>query len=211
MGKLESKRMSKFYSQAGQDEWISSLFEFKREGYFLDVGAHNGIDINNTYFLEKELGWTGICIEADPAIFRSLSSNRKCTCINIAVSDQEGEISFLQDGFSGRESSSSGSIRIKTKSLREILNDQNPPKVIDYLSLDIEGMELKALMGFPFDEYEILAITVEHNLYTGKEDYKKEIKNFLENKGYLIFRENIESEGSPFEDWYINRIFKEKV
>ena len=211
MGKLEDQRMIKFYSQAGQDEWISSLFEFKREGYFLDVGAHNGIDINNTYFLEKELGWTGICIEADPVIFRSLSSNRKCTCVNIAVSDQEGEISFLQDGFSGRESSSNGSIRIKTKSLREILNDLNPPKVIDYLSLDIEGMELKALMGFPFDEYEILAITVEHNLYTGKEDYKREIKSFLEDKGYLIFRENIESQGSPFEDWYINRIIKEKL
>ena len=88
--------MSRFYSQAGQDEWISSLFEFKREGYFLDIGAHNGIDINNTYFLEKELGWTGICIEADPVIFSSLASNRKCTCVNIAVSDQEGEISFLQ-------------------------------------------------------------------------------------------------------------------
>lgn len=203
--------MSRFYSQAGQDEWISSLFEFKREGYFLDIGAHNGIDINNTYFLEKELGWTGICIEADPVIFSSLSSNRKCTCVNIAVSDQEGEISFLQDGFSGRESSSPGSIWVKTKNLKEILNDLNPPKVIDYLSLDIEGMELKALMGFPFDEYEILAITVEHNLYTGKEDYKREIKNFLEGKGYLIFRENIESQGSPFEDWYINKTLKEKL
>lgn len=211
MGELEDQRMNRFYSQAGQDEWISSLFEFKREGYFLDIGAHNGIDINNTYFLEKELGWSGICIEADPVIFSSLSSNRKCTCVNIAVSDQEGEISFLQDGFSGRESSSPGSIRIKTKSLKEILNDLNPPKVIDYLSLDIEGMELKALMGFPFDEYGILAITVEHNLYTGKEDYKREIKNFLEGKGYLIFRENIESQGSPFEDWYIDKSLKEKL
>jgi FkbM family methyltransferase len=200
--------MKKFYSQAGQDEWIPDLFKSKKGGYFLDIGSHNGIDINNTYFLEKELEWSGICIEADPKIFSSLITNRECKCINIAVSDVEGEISFFQDGFSGRELESPGSIRVKTKTLKEIFSEVNPPKVIDYLSLDIEGMELKALQGFPFEDYEILAITVEHNLYTGKEKYKQEIRELLESKGYIIYKENIESQGSPFEDWYINERIK---
>ncbi len=200
--------MKKFYSQAGQDEWIVNFFNSKREGFFLDIGAHNGIDINNTFFLEKELGWNGICVEADPKIFQSLTKNRKCECINIAVSDIEGEINFISDGFSSRESNSAESILIKTQTLKNILNSCQSPKVIDYMSLDIEGMELKALRGFPFDEYQILTMTVEHNLYTGKLEYKKEIQDFLLSRGYSIYKENVESEGFPFEDWYINNKIK---
>jgi FkbM family methyltransferase len=203
LGKLESKKMKKFYSQAGQDEWIVNFFDSKRNGYFLDIGAHNGIDINNTYFLERELGWDGICVEADPKIFESLHQNRKCKCVNAAASDSSGEISFLPDGFSGRESTSRNSINVKSQTLKEIIHSYGSPKNIDYMSLDIEGMELKALKGFPFDDYEVLAITVEHNLYLGKSEYQREIREFLFSKGYSIYRENIESDGLPFEDWYI--------
>ena len=196
--------MKKFYSQAGQDEWIFSFFKGKKNGFFLDIGAHNGIDINNTYFLEKELDWQGICIEADPEIFVSLKQNRKSHCLNIGVSDVIGEINFFSDGFSGRQSNLPGTIKIKTKTLRDILSSYNTPRIIDYVSLDIEGMELKALYGFPFEKHQILAMTVEHNLYTGKSIYKEQIKDFLLTKGYIIYKENIEHEGSAFEDWFIN-------
>lgn len=202
--------MLNFYSQAGQDKWIAEFFEYKKNGYFLDIGANNGININNTYFLEKELGWEGVCVEADPNIFKDLIVNRKCFCINIAISNNNMGINFLPDGLSGREFNSPTSIRIATKTLKDVLVDKNSPKTIDYLSLDIEGMELKALKGFPFDEYKILAITVEHNLYLGKGEYKEEIKKFLDERGYLLYKENVESEGFPFEDWYINKSLAQK-
>jgi FkbM family methyltransferase len=203
LGELEKDKMKKFYSQAGQDEWIVDFFQSKKNGFFLDVGANDGININNTYFLEKELGWNGICIEADPNIFKNLIVNRKCSCINVAISNDSKRIHFLPDGLSGREFDSPTSIKIHTKTLKEVLDGNNSPKIIDYLSLDIEGMELKALEGFPFDEYKIITLTVEHNLYLGKKEYKEKIKKFLEIRGYLLYKENVESEGLPFEDWYI--------
>lgn len=198
--------MRKFYSQAGQDEWIGSFFEWKKKGFFLDIGAHNGIDINNTYFLEKELDWNGICIEADPEIFGLLKQNRNSHCLNVGVSDVTGEMNFLPDGFSGRESNLPEAIKIKTKTIRDILDLYNTPKIIDYVSLDIEGMELKALKGFPFEKHQILAMTVEHNLYTGKFIYKEQIKDFLLSKGFIIYKENVEHQGSAFEDWFIHKM-----
>ena len=65
-----------YYSQAGQDEWVVNFFKSKKNGFFLDIGAHNGIYINNTYYLEKNLEWTGLCIEANPIIFEELRNKR---------------------------------------------------------------------------------------------------------------------------------------
>ena len=72
MGRMEDKKMTNFQSQVGQDEWVVSFFSSKGDGYFLDIGAHNGVDLSNTYYLEKELQWNGICVEADPYIFEDL-------------------------------------------------------------------------------------------------------------------------------------------
>ena len=49
----------------------------------------------------------------------------------------------------------------KTKTLEYILNKHNAPKVIDYLSLDVEGSETRILSNFPFNKYKFLAITIE--------------------------------------------------
>ena len=57
------KGKQQFYSQVGQDKWVCEYFNYKKGGFFLDIGAADGITINNTYYLEKELEWKGICIE----------------------------------------------------------------------------------------------------------------------------------------------------
>src|SRR5262245_35267462 len=73
-------------SQAGQDAWvINEVFGRKKNGFFVDIGATDGIDINNTYMLEKRHGWTGICIEPDPEFFRALRRNRSCICVNACL------------------------------------------------------------------------------------------------------------------------------
>lgn len=66
-----------FYSQSEQDKWVCEFFNYKKNGYFVEVGAYDGIQTSNTYFLEKELAWTGVCIEADTTIFQELSKHRK--------------------------------------------------------------------------------------------------------------------------------------
>jgi FkbM family methyltransferase len=200
--------MIDFKSQVGQDKWVVDFFAAKEGGYFLDIGAHNGVDLSNSYYLEKKLGWNGICVEADPDLFEVLKNNRECICVNVAASDSSGKIKFLKDGFSGRAEENPRSIEIESKSLAEILEENNSPKVIDYLSLDIEGMELQVLSKFPFDEYEIILITVEHNVYMRNQIVQKNkqgIYDILTSNGYEIHSENVQSQGLAFEDWYINK------
>ena len=194
-----------YYSQAGQDKWVVKFFNEKKKGFFLDIVAHNGIDINNTYYLEKNLDWTGICIEADPNIFNILEKNRKSICVNVAVSDCIETLNFIQDGFSGRVSESKGNIILKSNTIDNILRDNNAPNIIDYISLDVEGYEAKVLSKFPFNDYEIGVLTVEHNLYTGNIKNKEEIKHILLNNGYVIAFENIKHNDCEFEDWYVNK------
>lgn len=69
-----------FYSQAGQDLWV--LQTAGNKGFFVDIGAHDGIESSNTYALEKH-GWTGICVEPNPVSFAALRNNRSCDCHNI--------------------------------------------------------------------------------------------------------------------------------
>src|SRR5208282_2318440 len=52
-----------YYSQLGQDKWvIENIFKHRRGGFFVDIGAYNGVDISNTYYMEQQLGWSGICV-----------------------------------------------------------------------------------------------------------------------------------------------------
>jgi hypothetical protein len=55
--------MNKYYSQIGQDKYfIENISNKKREGFFLDIGAHDGILESNTAALELDYGWSGICV-----------------------------------------------------------------------------------------------------------------------------------------------------
>jgi hypothetical protein len=78
------------------------------------------------------------------------------------------------------------------------------PNYIDYISLDIEGMEYQSLTKFPFDKYKFKLLTVEHNLYMSGSKNKENIKSILLNNGYVIHKENVSHNQLPFEDWYIN-------
>ena len=62
--------MMKFYSQCGQDKWAyENLFKNKNDGFFIEIGADDGIHFSNTKFFE-DLGWNGICIEPSPYSLR---------------------------------------------------------------------------------------------------------------------------------------------
>lgn len=60
------KKYSKFHSQFGEDRWIFEHVDLPDKGVFVDIGAGHPIALSNTYFFEQK-GWTGICIDADPA------------------------------------------------------------------------------------------------------------------------------------------------
>lgn len=191
-----------FYSQAGQDKWILEASN-KKDGFFVDVGAHNGVGSSNTYFLEN-IGWKGICIEPGDS-FEDLQTNRKSLNLNFAVTDYTGTIGFFGDRVdpNGRF--------VQCSTLLNLLNRCNAPRKIDYLSIDVEGHELNVLRGMDFDYYHVNRITIEHNKYLEGEERKNKIYDYLTKCGFKRVREDVQCQdalflGVPYEDWYENII-----
>ena len=61
-----------YFSQYGQDKFVAEhLFPGMRNGVFVDVGAYDGVTLSNSCFFEREMGWTGLCVEPIPDVFRS--------------------------------------------------------------------------------------------------------------------------------------------
>jgi FkbM family methyltransferase len=152
-------------SQMGQDYWIyGEAFNEKEGGYFLDIGAHDGITTSNTYLLEMRYKWSGICVEANPLTFAKLKENRRVQCLNVCLDSSEGEVNFtLRDVFGGivdenldnsslNKISSDKIIKLKTVPLLSILKEHQAPNIIDYLSIDVEGSEERILGDFNFQE-----------------------------------------------------------
>lgn len=87
-----------FQSQFGQDKFLAQeIFKNKRNGYFIDIGAYDGITLSNTYYFEKQLGWTGVCVEPIPDMYAKLLINRdkNTRCINGCIHDKRGDYKFL--------------------------------------------------------------------------------------------------------------------
>lgn len=193
--------MESYYSQAGQDAWVVKMMGSKK-GFFVDLGAYDGVQTSNTYFLEKYLGWGGICVEGNVEAFFKLCPARTCQTVNKAVTDYKGICQF------GADRIGEGSI-IGCDTLENILIDYVAPKTIDYLSMDIEGEELKVLKIFPFHDWDIKLITVEHNRYCDGPEKKDALFELLTRNGYERVVEDAKCLdpnplyfNQPFEDWY---------
>ena len=169
---LVSNNLWNWNSQKDQDYWvIHEIFDYKKNGFFVDLAATDGKEINNTYIMEKKLNWEGICIEANPDFHKDLYKNRNCHISEEIVGDENGKlVKFRVDvgGLNGIIDKKYDNtfydckfIEKETVTLESILDKYNAPKVIDYLSLDIEGAEYDVLKNFPFDKYTFLSITIE--------------------------------------------------
>lgn len=175
--------MTPHYSQAGQDVFALSLVG--REGYFIEIGSGNGINVpngSNTKLLEEK-GWKGLLIDSNPYYIQCIEYLRE----SAGVLADAGELDY-----------------------KELFERFNTPKVIDYISLDVDEANIKVLKVFPFDDYEFKVMTYEHDMYAGRDECKERkslAKEVLLNKGYVILCEDVcckDSKNEPFEDWYVN-------
>jgi FkbM family methyltransferase len=193
-----------YNSQIGQDKFIDEFFDKKEGLTFLDIGAHDGVSISNTYFLEKERNWNGICVEAQPLEFQKLKSNRNCVCVNVAVSDYNGETDFICiEGYANMLSGISddynpshmnriknevrtyggsiNNIKVPVKTLQTILDEHNLKK-IDFCSIDTEGSEFNIIKSIDFDKTEITVFIIENNYQ------EKNVEEYLVQKGYYLYK-----------------------
>jgi FkbM family methyltransferase len=190
----EIQGLATFYSQMGQDKWVSEeVFPGVKNGFFLDVGSGDGTFMSNTKALEQK-GWTGICIDPFPRnmqdrscqIFKEVVFSKAGERVKFWAADEWGGIiddtfGISKDRMQKYQDRKARTVELTTVTLADILERAKAPRFIHYVSLDIEGGELHALKGFPFDKYQIGALTVEHNY---QEPKRSEIKALMESHGY---------------------------
>ena len=207
------KTKKKYYSQYKQDYLLEkAFFNDLKNGVFIDIGAHDGISLSNTYWFENK-GWSGICIEPNPTVFKQLKKNRKCICVNACISDIEKTIDFLKiEGYSDmlsgilnkytnehieridreikEKSGKKEIIKVPAKTLNNI-SKENKITHITYLSIDTEGNELDILQNIDFQHLKVDLITIENNNHTsffGLNKKDKKIKKYLhQNKFQHIY------------------------
>ena len=206
----------KFNSQLDQDKWVLSVIGEKTDGFFVELGACDGLYYSNTLYFEQK-GWSGICIEPNDIYFEKLKSNRKCYVSNSLISSEKNKqvefilnnaASSINDNTIGPFTKSHGYKIVNkiTSTLNDVLDFYNSPLIIDYLSLDVEGHEYEIIKNFNFDKYKFRCITVEHNEPHIGDELQIKIRTLLEKNGYLFVKGNDDIHNwnhGPIDDFYI--------
>ena len=175
---LEAKELEKRYGPDKQsqflEEWIvRDFFHDKRGGVFVDIGAADYKDASNTWFLETNLGWSGVAVDAQDRYRAGWEQFRPKTKFFTAfVSDQSNEkVRLFLSSFSPLVASShkslteswgklAGSVDVPTITLNDLLAGAHVTSV-DFLSLDIELAEPKALAGLDLKRFKPALVCVE--------------------------------------------------
>lgn len=197
-------------AQNRQDIFVLAASRLKRNGFFVEFGATNGVDLSNTHMLEKHFGWTGIVAEPAKVWRDALHANRTCFIDEACVWTETGtqvtfretsiaELStvsqFTDHDFNAKARGEGREYPVETISLNDLLVKYNAPKEIDFLSVDTEGSELDILRAFDFSRHSFKIIVCEHNYIPQRED----IFALLTSKGY----ERVLMDIAGWDDWYV--------
>ena len=176
----------KLESQIGQDKFVLEHLNNKKNGFFIDIGSGHPVKINNTIVLEKEYEWSGISFDYGPPYAHELSDVTMEKFLEIWSSYRNTKI-ITGDA--------------RKHNFKKIFEENNVPKIIDYLSLDLEPpvVTLEVLKLIPFDEYDFRVITFEHDYYREKSTQGPS-REFLKNHGYKLIK-NVNDQ----EDWYVKQ------
>jgi len=209
---LVMKYLSKSKSQLRQDLFVLSFLDFKTNGFFVEFGGTDGVELSNSYLMEKEFGWSGIVAEPAKYWHNALRKNREYFIETACVwKDSYSTLSFnevnarvfstinlFSESDLHSETRKNGkTYDVETISLNDLLIKYDAPRIIDYLSIDTEGSEFEILNGFDFSGHSFRVITCEHN-YT---PMRKQIFDLLTKNGY----ERCYQEFSKFDDWYVKK------
>ena len=191
------------FSQDGEDIVIAELFNDKSGGFYVDVGAHHPQRFSNTYYFYLK-GWSGINIDAMPGSMKIFDDLRpRDINLEIPISDKSEILTYYEfdepalNSFSlplsqERIKTSSykiiGETQLKTHTLAEVLDKYLPPKqTIDFLSIDVEGLDYQVMSSNNWDKYKPKVILVEDlELSSLKNINTSKVCLFLEERGYVL-------------------------
>lgn len=189
---------------------VSELFSGQRGGFFVEAGALDGQRSSNTLWLEKKMNWTGLLVEPNPHSFQKLVQKRRKawasnTCLSphpypiqqvlvsvskkLKYSQTRRAASFLR-GYeldadiqrNTMKKSNTSYVRTQCFPLASYLFALNVTQV-DFLSLDIQGVEEKVLTNFPWDRINIRVMVVE---LVHQDHYNWDFRSFMREKNYTL-------------------------
>jgi len=177
------------FSQFGEDGLVWRHFGRKRDGFFVEIGANDPCKFSQTWLLEQN-GWTGILVEPLPGPCERLRAERKNSRVfQVAVGapEQKGrkEIHVPADDMYAALNSKPqdkailNTLTVSVTTLDDVLAEAGNPAV-DYLSIDVEGMELDVLRGFDLSRHHPALILVEDHLRS------LAVYLFLARRGYQL-------------------------
>jgi FkbM family methyltransferase len=201
-----------YYSQDKQDYFLeNNVFKGYTSGIYVDVGAHDGVTINNTLYFHKNNKWNGINIEPIKSVYDKLLINRpNDKNINCAICNYDGKTEFIcNNGYTEMISgiketydkrhynrldnenklmnASTEIIIVDTKKLETIFNENNISRV-HYLSIDVEGGEFEVIKSINFDKVFIDVIGFENNY----NDTSVPIIEYLQSKKYVVIKKSLD-------------------
>lgn len=191
------------------DRRVAKILNFNG-GYYVELGANDGLAQSNTMILERYKGWKGLLIEPHTPTFIKLKENRSdqnyfanYACVNFHYDlgtyryiysnlmtiglDDENEIQDRNEhASSGKMYLAEGEVNeikyAEARTLNSILQEAKSPELIDFLSLDVEGAELSVLQGIDHEQYTFKYILVESR-------NPEIIQNYLGDHGYELLLE----------------------
>ena len=194
----------KYYGLNNLDKKLEKYLNYN-DGYFIELGANDGIEQSNTFFYEKKKNWKGILIEPIPHKFLDCINNRSdrnsifCNaCVGFEFKKKFVEVVYSnlmstpmnlrsdikypeKHAESGKKFLNSKEKTFKFAAITSTLNDlmikSNAPNIIDLLSLDVEGAEMEVLDGIDFNKYFFKYMLIESRSF-------HIINNFLLMKNY---------------------------
>lgn len=194
---------SRHFSQEGEDIILRRLFEGKAVGHFVDVGAHHPRRFSNTC-LFYQLGWSGVNIEPNPDALRLFREERKRDInLQVGVSDVAGTLTYIvfdepalntfdADLAAEREATTKyriiDRIEVRVERLEDLLATHLPPGwKIDFMSVDVEGFDLKVVQSNDWMRFRpgyLLVECLESSISTIEGE---PMHRFLVSKGYELY------------------------
>jgi len=197
---------SVFYSQFGEDQILARLFSNKETGTCVDVGAHDGVQLSNSYYFEQ-IGWRCVLVEPAPHLCAAIRKNRRSPVFECAASEREGRAilqivegadvySSLMGASDRNAANQSGGDQtrgtsVRTRPLDDILAEAGVDQ-IDFISIDVEGHELSVLRGFSLERWKPRIAIIEDNSNLSD----RSVAQYLRDRGYIRFYR------TGVNDWY---------
>lgn len=196
------------YSQHGEDLVIDKLLDYKKNGFYVDVGAHDPHRFSNTKRFYKR-NWNGINIEPDKKNYNKFVYDRKRDInLNIGIGETNSMINFYKftpdtlstfseegaENYKRQGYKFEGIEEIQTKRLEELLAEFCISKKIDFMSIDTEGFDMQVLKSNNWERFKPQLICIEsHRHGTMVENNEKEINEYdryLIAHGYRLIYNN---------------------